>query len=123
MNDLATTSKDMVMEYFEALSAHAKPDELVSRYVSDPSLREHIRQAEAAFPSYELIAEQTIAEGDTVAVRGTMKGTHTGEFAGLPPTGRKIAVDVMLFYRVADGRIAEHWMQWDMGAVMRQLTS
>jgi predicted ester cyclase len=95
----------------------------MDRFISDASLKEHIRQAEAAFPGYEITAHQVVAEGDLVAVRGTVHGVHKGSFAGIPPTGRDITADLMIFYRIHDGRIAEHWLQWDVKAVIDQLTS
>ena len=119
----ATSSKQFVEEYFAELSGKPKTDEFNDRYVSDPHLKAHIRQFEEAFPSYEIIAEQVVAEGDTVAVRATFRGTHRGAFAGVPPTGRDVSTPVMLFYRIADHRIAQFWMQADVPNLMAQLTS
>ena len=86
-------------------------------------MKQHILQAEAAFPGYQLAIEQMVAEGDIVAVRTTMNATHTGPFAGVSPTGRTIFVDCMLFYRIAEGRIVQHWMQLDTKSLMAQLTA
>jgi predicted ester cyclase len=116
-------SKQLIRDYLDALSAKPKTEDLVNQYVSDPGLKEHIRQAEAAFPGYELVAHQIVAEGDIVALRGTFYGVHKGEFAGIPPTGKKVSGDLMLFYRISEGLIVEHWMQWDMKAVVDQLTN
>jgi hypothetical protein len=58
----------------------------------------------------------------THASQAAAPGVHKGEFAGIQPTGKKVSGDLMLFYRITDGLIAEHWMQWDMKAVMDQLT-
>ena len=115
--------RQLIESYVSTLCAQPKTDEVVDRFVSDPMLKEHIRQAEKAFPGYVLTPEQIIVEGDTAAMRAIMRGTHRGEFAGMPATGREVTAGVMLFYRVADGRIAEHWMQLDTMAIMSQLTS
>lgn len=116
------TSKQFIQEYFQVLSGHPKTDQLSSRYVTDPKLLQHIRDTETAFPSYQIVGHQFVAEGDTVAVRATFSGTHTGPFFGMPPTGRHVSAPLMLFYRLADGRIAEHWMVLDAAALMAQLT-
>lgn len=74
-----------------------------------------------AFPDLEYTLEELVADDDTVAVRSTMRGTHEGDFFGIPPTGRRIEVAQMNFERVRDGRIAEHWRLTDDAALMRQL--
>ncbi len=121
MNTAVTDAKQFVEEYFNALSGQPKTEKLVEQYVSDPSLKEHIRVVEAAFPGYELVPSQTVAEGDTVAVRGTFHGVHKGEFAGVQPTGKSVSGDLMIFYRVNEGRIAEHWLQMDMAGLVERL--
>lgn len=65
--------------------------------------------------------EDMVADGDTVAVRYTMTGTHRGEFAGVPPTGKAVAAQSMAFYRLADGQIVEERAQLDMLAILQQL--
>ena len=123
MSTVAIDSKQLVEDYFKALSGHAKTEDVVDRYVSDPALKEHIRQAEAAFPNYELVAHHIVADGDMVAVRATFHGTHKGEFAGIAPAGKTVSAEVMIFYRIHNGRITEHWMQWDVRALIEKLTS
>ena len=118
----ATDNKKFITEYMEVLSAEPKTEAVMDRFISDPHLKQHIRQVEAAFPGYILDPHQIVAEGDTVAVRATMRGTHRGPFAGIPSTGKQVAAGVMLFYRIADNRIAGFWMQLDMTNLMAQLT-
>lgn len=89
--------------------------------MTDPDLKYHIQFFEAAFPRYELIADDMIAEGDKVAVRATFRGTHRGEFFGIDPTGKTVSIPVMLIYRIADGKIVEHWMNADQLSLMQQL--
>lgn len=118
------TPRQLVQEYFEALSGKPKSEASIDRYVTDPTLKQHILEAEAAFPEYRLDPHQFVTEGDTVAVRCTFDGTHTGApFFGIPASGKHVVAPGMLFYRVADGRIAEHWMQLDTQAFLTQLTS
>lgn len=117
----STESKQFVGRYLQALSGQAKTPELVVRFVSDRALADHIQQAEAAFPAYELIAEELVAERDLVAVRATFQGVHRGTFAGVPATGRPVSAGLMIFYRIEGDRIAEHWMQFDGATLMAQL--
>jgi predicted ester cyclase len=122
MSDIAT-NKRLVQEYLSALSGQPKPDVLVARFVADAGLAEHIRQIEAAFPAYELVPAQLIAEDDLVAVRGTFRGVHRGPFAGIDPTGRKVSADLMIVYRLAGSRIVEHWLQFDAAGLVSQLSA
>jgi steroid delta-isomerase-like uncharacterized protein len=62
-----------------------------------------------------------IAEGDKVAVRAKMTGTHRKEFMGLPATGNKVTVTGISIYGVVDGKIVEHWEQFDAMGMMQQL--
>jgi predicted ester cyclase len=65
--------------------------------------------------------EDLVAEGDTVVVRDTTRATHRGAFAGIPPTGKEVRVARIALFRLADGRIAEHWGQVDMLGLLQQL--
>jgi predicted ester cyclase len=118
----ATDSKQLVGRYLQALSGRrSRP--IVARFVSDPHLVEHILQAEAAFPFYELVAEDLIAERNLVALRGTFRGVHGGPFAGIQATGRAVTADLMIIYRIEGDRIAQHWMMFDAAGVIAQLTT
>jgi predicted ester cyclase len=122
MNSVAIDSRQLIQEYFNALSGQPKTEELMDRYISDPGLKEHIRMAEAAFPEYDVIADQIVAESNQIAARCTFRGVHKGPFAGIQPTGRQVSIEFMIFYRIGDGRIAEHWMQMDTHSLIGQLT-
>ena len=123
MTHSSSETRQFIEDYLRALSGQPKTREVVSRFVSDPSLAEHIEQIEAAFPSYELVAQQLIADGDTAALRGTFSGVQRGPFAGLPPTGKYVTADLMIFYRVQGGRIVEHWLQMNNAALVEQLAA
>ena len=75
----------------------------------------------AAFPDLRITVEDLLAEGDRVAVRSTVTGTHRGEFLVVPPTGRRVAVTTMAFYRLVGGQIVERWAVVDTLEVLRQL--
>jgi steroid delta-isomerase-like uncharacterized protein len=75
----------------------------------------------AAFPDMQITYEDVIAEGDRVAVRWSMIGTHRGEAYGIPATGKEVAFAGISIYRFAEGKIAELWQHWDEIGVRRQL--
>jgi predicted ester cyclase len=61
----------------------------------------------------EFTVEQTVAEGEWVAVRLTLRGTHLGPLGGIPPTGTRVAVKEMAFRRVEGGRLRAVWSVGD----------
>jgi steroid delta-isomerase-like uncharacterized protein len=65
--------------------------------------------------------EDVVAEADKVVVRWTQVGTHTGSFAGVPATGRPFTIGGIDVYRVAEGRLCEHWHQVDQLSMLGQL--
>ncbi len=74
-----------------------------------------------AFPDMEVTIDEIIAEGDRVAVRGMLRGTHKGELLGIPPTGKTVNVWAWQTYRLAGGRIAEAWLNVDRLTLLQQL--
>ena len=75
----------------------------------------------AAFPDLGMEAHEMLAEGDLVCVRGTMTGTHQGEFMGIPPTGKRVEMQLIDIVRVRDGQAVEHWGVTDALSLMQQL--
>jgi steroid delta-isomerase-like uncharacterized protein len=73
------------------------------------------------FPDIQWTLEQTIAEGDEVAARFTMRGTHRGPFFGVPPTGKPIEVQAMNFYRLSGGQFVEERGQPDLLSLLQQI--
>lgn len=72
-------------------------------------------------PDWQTRIDDLIAEGDKVAARITMTGTHTGDFWGMPATGRKVDFTGIYIVRIRDGRIVEHWGEEDGVALLQQL--
>lgn len=83
--------------------------------------QEFIGGLRRAFPDLTFEVADLIGERDLVAARWTARGTNHGEFMGMPPTGRRIALDGMTIQRVQDGRIVEGWMQPDAMSLVRQI--
>ncbi len=85
------------------------------------SMRGLATMLRTAFPDLHFTIEDLVAEGDTVAGRVTMSGTHEGPFMGMPPTGRSVRQDQMHIVRFREGKAVEHWgVREDLG-MMRQL--
>ena len=74
-----------------------------------------------AFPDLNVVVDHWVAEGDLVAGVMTTKGTQTGEFMGMPASGKKFSVREMHMVRVADGKMAEHWGLANELSMMQQL--
>jgi steroid delta-isomerase-like uncharacterized protein len=87
--------------------------------------REGVKQLFAmlrgAFPDWRESVEDLIAEGDKVVFRVTGRGTHQGAFMGIPPTGRPVTVAGTDVVHIRDGKIVEHWANFDQLGMMQQL--
>jgi predicted ester cyclase len=121
MSATAISSKEFFEEYIAAMSGLPKTEALLDKYVSDPPLREHILQFETAFPNYQVVIEDLVAEGDLVALRGKFHGTHNGEFAGIPPTGKEITAEIAGFYRIEDQKVSKFWLIADTTKLLNEL--
>ena len=75
----------------------------------------------AAFPDLRTTIEHQIAEGDTVATRATLSGTHLGAFMGVAPTGKQMTWSMLLMDQIVDGRIVLHHANADWISVLIQL--
>jgi steroid delta-isomerase-like uncharacterized protein len=75
----------------------------------------------SAFSDLRLEAHEVVAEGDLVCARGSLSGTHDGDFMGMPPTGKHVEVFGFDMVRFRDGLGTEHWGVFDMMAMMQQL--
>jgi steroid delta-isomerase-like uncharacterized protein len=75
----------------------------------------------SAFPDIRAEIEHVVAQDDKVVFHMTWRGTQTGSFMGIPPTGKQVAFKVFDMVRVADGKVAEHWGLLDQFSLMQQL--
>ena len=80
-----------------------------------------MRELIAAFPDLVTTISVIIAEGDWVAHRMVHRGTHTGEFRGIQPTGRTIEFSSIVMNRFVDGVVAENWGLHDYPTLLEQL--
>jgi predicted ester cyclase len=77
----------------------------------------------SSFPDLHVEVLDQVAEGDRVATRFAMKGTHTHEFFGVAPKGVVATLTGTAFDRIEDGKIAEHWSDVDIGGFLQQLSA
>jgi steroid delta-isomerase-like uncharacterized protein len=107
--------EDVIVSTLHALSGDASGPS-VGRDVGRQGYRRNI----TAFPDYQVTVEQLIAEGDFVVMYWTHRGTHSGDFWGVPATGRAIRGAAISIYRILDGTIAEMQALWDQAEIWQQ---
>jgi steroid delta-isomerase-like uncharacterized protein len=74
-----------------------------------------------AFPDLHFTIETQVAEADTVVTHCTMRGTHKGEFKGIPPTGKQISVKSVDIDRLVNGKVVECWGHMDELSLLQQI--
>jgi len=73
------------------------------------------------FPDVEIALEDLVAEGDKVAKRWVFRGTNTGEYAGIPPTGKQVTMRGITLYKLAGGKVTELYWNYDVLGLLQQL--
>jgi predicted ester cyclase len=73
------------------------------------------------FPNIKQTIEDVVAEADKVVYRTTMEGNHTGDFLGMPPTGKSAKINDFTLLRIVNDRIVEWWYECNLLEVMKQL--
>lgn len=122
----------MVEEVFNRGNVSRVDELLASDFVEREELppgiprdREGVKQLtiamRTAFPDFKATIDDIVAEGDKVVVRQTWRGTHKGEFMGVPPTGKRVSFGVFDVIRFAGGKGVEHWGLMDSMGLMQQL--
>ncbi len=76
---------------------------------------------QAAFSDKVCIDEARLAQGEWMAAFGRQEATHSGEFMGIAPTGKRVEIRYMDFWKVVDGKIVDNWVSVDFAHVMQQL--
>lgn len=83
--------------------------------------KQYIAVTRAAFPDLHISLERQIVEGEWVALRWTMAGTHTADLPGLPATGKPMRVSGNSIARIVSGKYAEIWDEWNEHRLLQQL--
>ena len=128
-------NKRIVSQFFELLGRHdtERMEQLLvssTHYSFHPSgmptidwsgHKQLLTAITRTFPDLHHDIKDMVAEGDKVAVRLNVTGTHKGEFQGIPPSGRKLSLDEMAFLTIIDGRITEGWITSDTMSFTQQI--
>jgi predicted ester cyclase len=103
--------------YDDAINLHGYGPEAMDK----PAVRGFYESVFAAFDSLALDVHEVLWDGDAATVRFTMTGRHTGEFLGIPPTGRDIALAGISILHFAGDRVVERFAVSDMLGLLVQL--
>lgn len=127
-------SADVVREYIERVWNEGDTEALVALTAPDfayclggqapldrAAFRDFLAATRAAFPDWRVSVVDLVAGADAVAVRWKGLATHAGTFRGIPPTGTRIRVSGINFYRLAGERIAGEWEQMDSLGLLQQI--
>ena len=135
MTEVAAENRRVARRFYEEFWCRGNADaadtlvaaDLIHDQLPDgwPSGREGFKQLvrtwRAAFPDMHEEVLLMVAEGDWVVSRFRLSGTHRGMFYGVPPTGRRVAIEGVDFLRITDGQIAEWIYSEDALGLFRQL--
>ena len=118
--NLAVCDEMMAEEYLEHAPAPFSED-APGRVNGPKAMRQTAEWLLGQFPDLRMTVEEIISEGDTVAVRVLSEGTNLGPLNGVPPTGKRFRARQSHWFRVADGKLVEHWATREDLPAMLQL--
>lgn len=131
---MSAENKAVVQQIYEAINANTLDDldGLIAVDLDDHSpspgvapglagTKQTLSMFHAVFSDLRVTTEDMMADGDKVVVRLAVNGTNTGEFMGLPPTGKQVTMSGIEMFRLADSKIVERWAEFDMMSLMQQL--
>jgi steroid delta-isomerase-like uncharacterized protein len=105
----------------ELVSADFVPHRWMTNGTGPEEMKRAIERVSAGLSDARMTIEDMIAEDDRVAVRLTSTATQSGEFMGLPASGKSYTIPEIHIFRIGDGQITEHWHEADWLGMMRQL--
>ena len=112
------------MRVFDELVA----DDYVNHNIPVPGIpgtkagfRQLVEATRQAFPDVEVEVQDLVAEGDFVVFHDHVTATSTGDFLGVPPTGKPVEWTEIHFLRIGDGQVVEHWTNFDQLGILTQL--
>jgi steroid delta-isomerase-like uncharacterized protein len=103
--------------YGDDLTLHGYPPGVEGK----DGVSEFYRAFSRALPDLRLAVEDVVEGDDTVAVRYSIRGTHSDELMGVPATGNKLELEGQSFFRFENGRVVERWQSLDGAALLTQL--
>ena len=98
---------------------HASPPGIINR--GPENHKQLFAKLRSAFPDISNTLEEVIVEGNKVAFRNTLRGTHQGPFMGMAPTGRSFVQGQMHIVHFSEEKMVEHWAARDDLGMMQQL--
>ena len=113
---------DLLDETFATDYPHHDPANPDPRPVVGPQgVKDHLTSLKGAFPDLVFDVEDTIADDEQIVLRWTARGTNTGDYFGMPPTGKSIEITGMNTWRTRDGKAIEGWVNRDDIGLLQQL--
>ena len=106
---------------FDEIVAEDYDDHLAGQTPGRETLKRYFTGLRSAFADLRLPITNIVAEGNLVAVLNSVRGTHKGDFAGIKAKSNRIDAMAFQLYRIADGRLVEHWEVADFLTLMNQL--
>ncbi|MGI6456293.1 MAG: ester cyclase [bacterium] len=107
--------------FAEDCIAHGLTDEHGNEIRGPQAFRSFYRRMRNAFPDVHITVEDVIKEGDQIAARCLVQGTHTGDGMGIAPTQKQVLFRGICYARVQDGQIQEGWNHFDFLELYQQL--
>jgi steroid delta-isomerase-like uncharacterized protein len=132
----AEESRAVVLGGFEEIWAQRRPETAEKWFTPDLTFQttiqpepfrgpegflEFYRGISGGFPDYDITVEEVIAEGDKVVLRFTFRGTNTGDYFGIPSTGKPVTIRFVEIFTVRNGQIAQIWHLTNVLEIMQQL--
>ena len=103
--------------YADDLTVHGYPPGVEGK----AGVSEFYRSFRSGFSDFELTIEDVLTDGDKVAGRYTIRGTHSGELMGVPGSGNKVELEGQSFFRFENGRVVERWQAMDAVPLLIQI--
>ncbi len=121
MTDLKARSRRWLEEGYGRNNAAVLEELMPPQMLEESSWREQIAAFHTAFPDLTATIDEQLAEGDRVMTRVTLRGVHTGDLLGLPPTGKPIELTIVEVHEWRDGQISDLWNSFHPVLVLAQL--
>ena len=121
MSDLTSKNKVLIRRIYEEMWNGANPPLAAELFAQPEGVERFVSQFLTSFPDLKHTVEGMIAEGDQVAVRFSVHGTHSGQWLDFAPTGRPIQYTGVTLARITGNKIVEHHTWWDKAALIEQL--
>jgi steroid delta-isomerase-like uncharacterized protein len=113
---------ELADEFFAPDYLHHDPANPDPRPMVGPqAVRDHLTSLKGAFPDLVFEIEDMASDGDQIIVRWTARGTNTGDYFGMPATGKPIEITGMNTWRTRDGKAIEGWVNRDDIGLLQQL--